>query len=349
MSRRGIVGLAVWSGAVGLLVFGYAAGLWPHLANAYLCAWLVLVSLPLGALPLLMALELWDGGEAAVAGPLRLLLASLPVLAILILPLFFSLHGAYTWQACLLPHCPPFHYAGLGARWFTPGAFLWRSIIYLVLWVGLSLYFLRPVRAGGSRRALAAFGLGLHLVIGTLASYDWFMSLDEGLVSANYGLFVITLQCAFALGAALLLTLARGVDPDRGTLCAFLVLVALAVFAHFAEFIVVWSANLPKEIAWYQNRAGGGRAFAVVAAVLVFFGIVALVPKRLNEYRSVVAAATVALTLVAFVDLVLMASPSGLFLDNAGADLVVLVVLGTLGIACARILGGRRREALRHG
>lgn len=350
MSRLAIAGGVIWIAIVALLVFGSAADLWRALPNAYLCGWLVLVSLPLGALPLLMLLELRGLGDAAVAAPLRLLLASLPVLAVVILPLFFSLHGAYTWQSCRIHHCPPFHFEGFGDRWFTPGGFAGRAVLYLVLWVGLSLYFLRPARPTRARRRLAAFGLGLHLVLGTLASYDWFMSLDEGAVSSNYGLLVISLQCAFALSAALLmLVVFERIVPSRRSLHALLVLAGAAAFAQFVEFLVVWSANLPKEIAWYQDRAAGGSLFAAVAPAILLTGGAALLPERLAANRVVVAAVLAAFLLVGFVDLVLLASPHDLFVANFGVDLLATAALGGAAGACAFWLGGSSRRELRHG
>ena len=349
MSRPVLIGLGVWVAAIALLVVGGALGLWHNLPNIYLCGWLVLVSLPLGALPVLMILELANAGEAGVAASLRSILASLPILALLILPLLFDLHGAYTWQACFLPHCPPFHYEGFGTRWFKPGAFALRSVIYLVIWIGLSLYFLRPARPTPARRRLAAFGLMLHVVLGTLASYDWFMSLDEGHVSSNYGVLVMTLQGAFALSAALLMVLGidRGV-PTRRALLVLVVMAAIATFAQFVEFLVVWSANLPKEIVWYQDRARGGEIFSVAGPLLLLTGAVLIVPERFAANRILVALGTIAFLAVAVVDLILLSSPHDLFVVDLVPDLLAIVALGGFATACAFYLGGKGRRRMRH-
>lgn len=352
MKRPVLIAGGIWIAAVLLLLFGSAAGLWPNLSNAYLCGWLVLVSLPLGALPILMALELLGLGATPVTGPLRLMLASLPILALLLIPVLAHLHGAYTWQVCSLAHCPSFHYKGFGAHWFTSGFFVGRSIVYLVLWVALSLYFLRPARPSVGRRRLAGAGLALHFVIGTLAAFDWFMSLDEGSASSNYGVLVISAQCAFALTAALLMQLADASDrPERHALVALLVVAAAATFAQYVEYLVVWSANLPKEIAWYQDRATGGQVFAIAGPLLLLLGLVLLLPQQLNSNRVVAAIALISFFLVAFVDLILLASPHNLFVGNFIADLVVVVVLGGLATVCALWLGGHGfgRWRPRHG
>ena len=247
MTRPVLIATALWLAAAILLVVGAVTGMWPQFANAYLCGWLVLISLPLGALPILMALEVANAGDAAVAAPLRLLLASLPLLALLFVPLLIDAGGAYAWQGCRQPRCPSFHFQGFGAKWFSHDLFAIRSSLYLIFWFGLSLYFLRPVKPSSGRRSLAVVGLILHCVIGTLAAFDWFMSLDDGHVSANYGVLVIAAQCAFALTAALLILLVAVPGRlERRTLLILLAVVGFAAFAQFVEYLVVWSANLPR-------------------------------------------------------------------------------------------------------
>ena len=350
MSRPVLIAIAIWLAAAVLLVVGGATGIFTHLPNAYLCGWLVLVSLPLGALPVLMALELTGARDAGLAAPLRLILACLPILALLFVPLLINLRGAYTWQACVLSHCPTQHYEGLGARWFTPGFFALRRVGYLVVWIALSLYFLRPALTTPSRRALAAIGLMLHLVLGSLAAFDWFMSLDEGLVSSNYGVLVMAAQCAFAVTTALLMSLSGSrTTPDRNLVLALLVVIGVAAFAQFVEYLVVWSANLPKEIAWYQERATGGRLFAVVAPLLLLCGAVILMPRRLGSNRMVVGLALGAFCLVEVIDIVLLASPNGLFAPGLVPDLLMIVVLGGVAVVFASILGGRARHTVWHG
>ena len=325
-----------------------STGLWPQFANAYLCGWLVLISLPLGALPILMALEVADASDAAVAAPLRLLLASLPLLALLFVPLLVDAGGAYAWQGCRQPRCPSFHFQGFGARWFHHDLFALRSVLYLVFWFALSLYFLRPAKPSSNRRSLAVVGLILHGVIGTLAAFDWFMSLDDGHVSANYGVLVIAAQCAFALTAALLILLvAVPGRPERKALLILVAVVGLAAFTQSVEYLVVWSANLPREIVWYQDRAAGGRLFAVAGPTLL--AIAALTLASGLATRVIAGSALGVCLLVEFVDLVLLASPNRLFAVNFPADVVTVIALGGCAAACATLLGGRSRQRLTHG
>ena len=344
MNRAAILAGVLWLLAAGAFAVVAAMEPSPQAAAAYLCGWLVLVSLPLGALPMLMVLEAIGAGDTAVAAALRLLLASLPVLALLFVPVLLS-GGAYAWQSCHAAACAPFHYEGFGRTWFTHDLFALRSVIYLAVWFALSLYFLRPARPDPHRQALALFGLALHMVIGTLAAFDWFMSLDDGHVSTNYGILVIAAQCAFALTTALLLSLlAEPGQPGRRALLILVTLIGVASFAQFIEYLVVWSANLPKEIVWYQQRAPGGVVFAVVAPVVLGLAALALAAERASANRLICGCALAAFLAVEFVDLLLLGSPHGLSASGLLADGLALLTIGGLATACAFVFAGRSRR-----
>ena len=348
MTRRPLIAAGVaWLIAIVVLVALAAGGKGSSLPRSYLAAWLVLVSLPLGALPVLMGLEVVGIAETGITRALRLLLASLPVLALLIVPVLLDLHIVYPWPSANASPASP----GLARAWFTPGFFSIRAIVYLVIWTGLSLFFVRPAPPA-SHHLLACLGLLIHLLIGTLAAYDWFMSLDLGFVSSAYGILVISAQSALAITVAGLMALAssRRVILDRGVVLALLVTVAFATFVQFAVYLVVWSANLPKEIIWYQTRAQDalGPAFAVGAPVLLILAFLVLLPEPLGRFRTALITALAALLVVEVVDLILLASPGDGF---TGAivllDLAFIIALAGLAALCAFIVGGRKQ--VRHG
>lgn len=344
-----LVAIGVWLLAVATVLVLFGLGSLPDLPRAYLAGWLVIVSLPLGALAVLMGLELTGFGEPALAAPLRLLLASLPIVSVLIVPVLLDLTVVYGWSAAE-PHGPQ----GFAARWFTPGSFGLRSVIYLVIWNVLALFFLRPAPPTPRHRALAGFGLLLHLVIGTLAAFDWFMSLDQTFVSSVYGVLVIAAQCAFALTAALLIALLadRRAGPARAAILVLIVAVGVAAFVQFTEYLVVWSANLPKEIAWYQTRArdGLGPTFAIGAPILLFAAFILLLPERVGARRGPALVALVVLLVVEVADLICLASPSDMFTAAVLiVDLVVIIGMAGLGGLCAFLVADRTTLGVRHG
>lgn len=355
MSRSPLVvaGL-VWAAAVAAVVI-MAVFHVDGIAHGYYAAWLVAISLPLGALPLLMILDLLGIDDEPTASLLRLLVAGLPVLAILMVPALLDLGALYPWVGgSTLSSDQAGHLKGFAEHWFAVGPFRIRSIVYLVLWLVLSLFFIRPSVPSAKHSVAAGFGLALHLLIGTLAAYDWFMSLDQAFTSSAYGLIVITAQCGFALTVAVLAGLLVGGRPAPGRLAvvALLTVAFVAAFAQFSQFLVIWSANLPKEIVWYQTRWRGllGPVFAIGAPILLALATVCLMPTMFNRRRLLIAVGLVALLIVDVIDLVCLASPRDTF-QVVSTLIAVVFLVAIVGIAagCAALVGDRQAVGVRHG
>ena len=352
MTRLAVLCLLIGVAALAVAIW-MGDAMAPEPMRSALAGWLVLISLPLGALPILMALDLMDRGTGPSTGSLRLLLASLPFLALvgaivfvvtLVAPARLDIGSLYGWSR------GGTH--GVAAAWFTPRWFCIRGLIYLAIWVLLGLVFMTAsdIPSPGRRR-LAASGLGLHLVIGTLASFDWTQSLDLGLNSTAFGLLLISLQCAFAMTAALLMTLAAGrARPPRDAILILLVAVAAASFLQFTQYLIVWSANLPREIVWYQHRlAGAGSALFVAAPFILALVFIIMMPSRLNQNRLFVALAGGLLLLFEIANLLWLVTPSWrASFTVSGSDALWLLGLAGMVGAGAILLAGRSWEA-RHG
>ncbi|MFC6741875.1 hypothetical protein [Methylobacterium tardum] len=130
MRRPALLGLA---GLV-LLAVCLIAGGWRGAAASYLAAWLVLLALPVGALPVVIVAERFGkrvrerGGIEMLAG-LRRLTALMPVAAVLALPLLAAAPLLYPWVSA--PARTP-----LAGLWFTVPFFVVRVIVYLAAWTG---------------------------------------------------------------------------------------------------------------------------------------------------------------------------------------------------------------------
>lgn len=332
-----LVGVAALVGWVILGIFGV------RIMPSYLAAWLFWLAIPVGALPLVMGLEFAGAGLTPLAAALRPLLLLMPVAAVFVIPVLVMIGPLYPWDGT------PQH--ALAASWYTVAWFIVRTILYLLVWTVLALAFARlpPARAGGGRRRLAGIGLGLHLVIGSLAATDWAMSLDLGLGSSCFGLLLIAAQCSLALAAALLLSPARR-DPFLLPQFAWLTLVILGawVFLHFTQFLVVWSADLPKEIVWYQRRDGGlGAAAEWLGFVTMALALILLLPRNLASRSGIVAALAALILLTHLFEMLWLVTPNfrGAFTISF-AD--VLAMTGVGGFVVAALLAFREWE-LRHG
>ncbi|ACL56944.1 hypothetical protein [Methylobacterium nodulans] len=284
MNRRPI-SLAV--GAAALVACGLAASAGTAVMPSYLAAWLVLVSLPAGALPLLMGLELAGFAAGPMAASLRRLLGLLPIAVVLLVPILLNVGELYGWERSVPPR------TGLAAIWFTPAFFTLRSLSYLAVWLWLAETFRRApidlsLEDAAARRRRAVLGMVLHAVLGTLAAEDWVESVDPGRASTAFGLLVMTIQAGIAVSAAALIA-ARSSSGrpvrDNRTAAAFtdpmLVLLACWGFVHVVQYLVVWLANLPEEARWYLDRGGAltrlGTGIALATGILA---LLVLLPRR---------------------------------------------------------------------
>lgn len=244
--------------AAGLAALAFAVLLGDWQAG-YLAAWLTLLALPLGALPLVAGLDALAPERFAILRPalvggLRLM----PVAALLALPLIAVVPVLYPF-ATGTPAATP-----LAAIWTTLPFLAARLVAALALWLWLG-------RRAAAGRGPAALVLGLHAVLATLVSFDLITALDPRLGSSLIGLLMLVAWSGAALAAALLVTR----RPEAGLLPLAL-LTATWAFLHFVQFLVVWSANLPAEVSWYLARGGllgrglslaGGTAALLAAAL----------------------------------------------------------------------------------
>ena len=308
---------------------------------SYLAGWLFCLALPLGALPVVMLLDLAGVSDWAILLPLRRILLLQPALSLAAIPVLLGAGGLYHRPGSASP--PP-------AGWMATGFFDGRMVVLLLVWTGMALIFGRePSR--GPRPGLAALGLCLHLVLGTLAALDWLLSLDPGMNASAFGLVAISMQVSTALCVAVLALALPSHGRPVPAEATPLLLVAIGVwmFLHFIQFLVIWSGNLPREIVWYQHRIGGlgGTAlwFGFTAAVLA---LAALLPRRLSRTPWILASAAVMLLLVHLTEMLWLVTPGfrgrfTLSLPDLGA------VLGIAGLGCGLLLAFRpaRTEAAR--
>jgi hypothetical protein len=115
---------------------------------------------------------------------------------------------------------------------------------------------------------LSGPGILLYVILLTLAAIVWIKSLDVTWYSSIWGLQFLVAQgyAVLALGILSVILLSR-YEPMKTLLrtteqhdlgkFAF-AFVMLNIYLCFAEFLIIWSGNLPDEIPWYLNRIHGG-------------------------------------------------------------------------------------------
>ncbi|HTW69528.1 MAG TPA: hypothetical protein VME47_06550 [Acetobacteraceae bacterium] len=277
---------------------------------SYLADWLFWSSLPLGALPVVMLLDLAGPGAGFGLEPaLRGLLWLTPLAGLLLIPVLVRPAELFGW-ASGHGFAAPF-----GQDWMTHGAFIARSIIYFVLWSFLALLFVEPPTPAAvhRRRGFAAIGLFIYALSATLAAIDWVMAVEPGWSSPEIGILVVTAQATIAVSAAVLLAGGtwRSAAPEAAA--AFLLIVAAAwIFTQFMQFLVIWSADKPTDITWYLHRDNAfARAAAGVGFVAGFVLPVLLLLSPRNRRRPrVLPAMAVLLLCVQVLDMLWLITPS---------------------------------------
>ncbi len=284
---------ALMVGAVALLVCLLGALFSPEqFFRSYLVAFLLCLGIALGSLVVVMLHYLTGGAWGDAIRPfLEAGKRTLPLLALLFVPLIFGLRYLYPWAR---PEVVAVD-ANLQHKqaYVNVPFFLIRAAVYFILWIALTylldVWTTRQQRLGDPYgqprrfRLLSGPGLVLYGLTITFASIDWLMSLQPDWYSTIFPPLFATGQLlsgySFALAFALLVVVPRlpgvviapAVLNDLGNLLlAFLVFVT---YLAFSQFLLIWVTNLPEEAAWYEPRLAGGWQIVALALALFHFAV----------------------------------------------------------------------------
>ena len=325
--------------------------LWDPLqgARSYLLGYLLWLGIGLGSLGIL-GIHFLAGGAwgALIRRPLEAATRTLPLLALLFLPIAFSASSIYEWaHPGAIEHDPVL--AAKSAYLNLP-FFYARAAVYFVSWILLSFFLNRLSIAQDERpgedatRRLEMIGRGalvVYGITGTFAAVDWVMSLEPHWFSMIFGLLVMSEQVlsAFAFVIPVLLFLrSRDLIPDvirpqqmRDLGSFLLAFVMIWAYLSLSQLLIIWSANLPEEITWYLRRSTGGWKEVGTGLVLLHFAVpfFVLLSRSAKEHGKVLASVAVWLLLGRWVELVWLIVPS---YETGGFSLHLLDVLMPIAI-----------------
>jgi hypothetical protein len=279
----------------------------------------------------------------------------LPVLTLLFLPIVLGMSRLYPWtNADLVAHDEALQHKHLYLN--TP-FFLARAALYFLVWNALS-YFLNAwsleqdrnpdPRIARRMQKLSAAGLLAYGLTITFASFDWLMSLEPHWFSTIYGVLIMGGQglsaLAFLIVALVWLSrrppLDRIVAPahfhDLGNL--MLAFVMLWAYFSFSQYLIIWSGNLPVEIAWYMHRLQTGWRFVGISLIVFHFAVpfVLLLSRAVKRDPQMLVKVAVAVIVVRLVDLFWLIAPefhqSGV--SVSWLDVVLPLTLGSIWLGC---------------
>ena len=284
---------AMVAGGIALLLCIFGAIKSPQaFFPSYLMAYLLVLGLALGSLGLLMLQHLTGGHWGIVIRrPLESATRTLPLLAVLFLPIIFGMK--YLYGAWLDPErVREEPLSSLQQGYLTPHWFYIRAFLYFAIWLALMFAFNRWSREQDvnptdrtlrSRfKILAGPGIIIYVFVMTFAAIDWVMSISPHWASTIYGFLFVAGQLisSMSLMIAVVVLLSRtaplaGVIQKRhihdlGKL--LLAFVMLFAYFDFSQLLIIWSGNQPEEITFYRSRLyGQWGAVAVIVLVFHFF------------------------------------------------------------------------------
>ncbi|WP_089836577.1 hypothetical protein [Granulicella pectinivorans] len=175
---------------------------------------------------------------------------------------------------------------------------------------------------------LSGPGIFLYVVLMTDVILLWVMSLDvtwyssmwglKFLVGQGYGVFALSLITVISLSKVEpIKTLLRTTEQhDLGKLAFAFTM--LNIYLTFAEFLIIWSGNVPDEIPWYLNRIHGGWwticTLDFVCHWLIPFCL--LLSRNLKRDKGRLKALAIFMILARFIDMFWIIEPN--FKDAAG-------------------------------
>ena len=292
----GIVGLGLC--ALGAIFSG------EQFFQSYLFAYVFWLGIALGCLGIVMLHNLSGGGWGiAIRRLLESGMTTLPLMALLFLPLLFGLHHLYGWarpedvaKDILLQH---------KAAYLNLPFFIFRAALYFALWIGAAIVMSRwskqaaeaDLVAAARLRAVSGPGLVVYVLTITFASMDWIMSLEAHWYSTIFGVHFLGGHGLAALAFAILfLAILERHRPEAESTPASnrldlgnLLLGFVMLWAYFAlsQWLIIWSGNLPEEAVWYTHRnQGGWEWLARLLVVFHFFVPFLLLLSRRNKRKA---------------------------------------------------------------
>jgi hypothetical protein len=307
---------------------------------SYLADWLFWSSLPLGALPVVMLLDLTGPGAGfGLEIALRRLLWLTPIAAVLMIPVLIRPGSLFAWTS---GHGFGTPFARI---WMSHSAFIVRAIACLAIWIVLALLFVRPPPNEGVyyRRGVAGFGLFLYAVTATVASVDWAMTVEPNWISAEYGLLFMTAQAAIAVSVALLVAGAMWRRAVPEVAASFLLIAASAwLFMQFIQFLVIWSADKPADIAWYLHRSNAAGKIVAWLGVIAGFVIpmTMLMAPTSRRHPATLPLMAVSVLVAQALGMLFLITPSlRQYFTISGMDVLLLVALGGITLGACLLTG----------
>ncbi len=293
----GVVGLAA---TIGL---GFAEGDgFRHFGYSYLINFAFFLSISLGALVFLPIMYLTKSSwSIVVRRMIEVVAAVLPVMAVMAVPVIILASQIYGWAT---PGELESHGMGHKAVFLSKPWFIFRWVLYFVVWTAVSWFYWRnsvkqdedgDLKLTRRLENYSGFCLLASALTIALAAFDLLMSVDYVWFSTMFGVYywaggfvsffaVLTLM---TMGLQNSGRLTKIISPEHFHDYGKLMFGFTFFWGYiaFSQYMLYWYANVPEETAWYllrfQNGWGNvGWVTLFATFCLPFLGLISRFAKR---------------------------------------------------------------------
>ena len=293
--RAGMVAIA--AALISVAAFSWTPEGLQHMLRAYLMGVMTSFNFCGGALAFLMVQYLSGGKWGAILRrPLEAMTRTIPVICVMMVPILFAMKYLYQWALYPTPaaEMAAWHAGNISEEqaltaiskrtMLNPGSAILQTCIVL----GFMYVVIRLLNKWSLQRDadplkgsvasndkwrikfenLSGICTLVYVILMTDFVIIWIKSLDVTWYSSVYGLQLLVASgyAVLALGILTLILLSK-YEPiktffryteqhDLGKLAFAFVM--LNIYLTFAEFLIIWSGNVPDEIPWYLHRIHGG-------------------------------------------------------------------------------------------
>jgi hypothetical protein len=221
------------------------------------------------------------------------IMVTIPAGLILFIPIALNIPYVYEWTRAEVLREPA---VAAKAAYLTERMFVLRTIAYFAIWSFFAYGIWRSSTKQDLTKSIeqmhtasrfSAPGLLAIMLTGTLASFDWIMSLNPRWYSTIFGIYclaggalaffgIITLICLGLQKAGVMREAITGEHyHDLGKW--LFAMTAFWGYIAFSQYLLIWYANIPEETIFYRDRFVGSwlgwSAFLVIGHFIVPFVI----------------------------------------------------------------------------
>jgi len=243
----------------------------------WLVGFMFMLSLGVGGLFLVIVHHLFDASWSVPIRRFNEHIACLlfPVLGVLFVPLAILAPKIYPWMGPAL-QAHPDHSLRAKVPLFTYGGFYAVAVACFLVWwwlsSGLRRWSLAQDKTGSAEcthkmRFYACVGVVLFALTVTIASVMWIKGLMEEWASTMFGVWYFAASVWTTLATVYAITLVmqrttplRNLIRDKTYYMIGSLMLAFTVFyayVSFAQYFIIWNANMPEETFWYVLREKG--------------------------------------------------------------------------------------------